>query len=331
VPRIPPNSFGIAFGLAGLGGTWLTAAESGWAPRAVGEVLSLVAAAAWLALVVAYGAHAASRPGALRSDLTDPVVAPFATLATITPMLLVARGLTPYAPATAAVVTAVLIGLTVLHGCWFTGQLIHGDYAMDRLHPGYFIPTVAGGLLSAIAADQIGQTDLAWALFGYGAISWLLLGSMVLGRLFFGPHLPAALLPTVAIEVAPSAIAGLAWFALGDGSIDPVARVLAGYGVLMVLAQLRLVPDFLRLRFSLGFWAFAFSWAAVATVVLHWIARTRPPGGDGLAVLVLVAATLLVGAIAVRTVVGLRRGTLFPRDAAPAATSSTAGAGQRDR
>ena len=100
-----------------------------------------------------------------------------------------------------------------------------------------------------------------------------------------------------------------------DGSTP--SRLLAGYGVLMVVAQVRLLPAYLRLRFSGAFWAFAFSWTAVATVGLHWIRESRPAGGDVGVALVLAAATLLVGAIAVRTVVALYRGELFPRDAVP--------------
>lgn len=322
--RVPPNGFAIAFSLAGFGSLWLTAAGAGWAPRAVGEVLFLVAAVVWLALVLAYGAHAATRRGTLRSDLTHPVLSPFLTLVAITPMILVAGGLGPYAPTVATVLTDVLIGLTVLHGSWFTGQLIYAEHTLDQLHPGYFIPTVAGGLLASAAAAQVGQTDLAWVLFGYGTIAWLVVGSIILGRLFFGSPLPAALVPTLAIEVAPGAVASLAWFSLDGGRIDTVARLLAGYGVLMIVAQVRLLPAFLRLRFSAAFWAFAFSWTAVAAVGLHWIAATRPAGGDAWAALVLAATTLLVGAIAVRTVVALHRGTFFPRDAVLVPPSSAA-------
>ena len=324
MPRIPPNTFAIAFSLAGLGVLWLTAADAGWAPRAVGEVLFLAAAVVWLALVLAYGASVATRRGTLRSDLTHPVLAPFLTLVTITPTILVAGGLRPYAPAVATVLTDVLIGLTVLHGSWFTGQLIYAEHTLDRLHPGYFIPTVAGGLLASVAAAQVGQTGLAWMLFGYGTVSWLVVGSIILGRLFFGPRLPDALLPTLAIEIAPGAVASLAWFALNGGRIDTVAHLLAGYGVLMVIAQLRLLPVFLRLRFSGAFWAFAFSWAAVATVGLHWIRETRPSGGGLLAAPVLAAATLLIGAVAVRTAVALYRGTFFPRDVAPGRSARAA-------
>jgi tellurite resistance protein len=189
--------------------------------------------------------------------------------------------------------------------------------APRQLHPGYFIPTVAGGLLASVAAAQVGQTGLAWVLFGYGMIAWLVIGLIILGRLFFGPRLPEALVPTLAIQVAPGAVASLAWFSLDGGRIDTVARLLAGYGVLMVVAQVRLLPAFLRLRFSGAFWAFAFSWTAVATVGLHWIREVGPAGSDVGTALVLAAAALLVGAIAVRTVVALYRGELFPRAAVP--------------
>jgi tellurite resistance protein len=181
------------------------------------------------------------------------------------------------------------------------------------MHPGYFLPTVAGGLVASACAAEVGQHGLGTVMFGYGMICWAILGSMILARLFFRPALPAPLRPTLAIEVAPAAVASLAWTAVHGPAIDTLAAVLAGYGALMVLAQLRLLPIYLRLRFGVGFWAFTFAWAAVATSVLHWIDETRPPGGAVWAWLVLAAVTLLVAGIAARSVLGLVRGTLFAR------------------
>jgi tellurite resistance protein len=82
---------------------------------------------------------------------------------------------------------------------------------------------------------------LAEASFGIGVICWLLLGSAILNRLFTRPALPAALVPAMAIETAPPAVAGLAWFALDGRTVNVVACVLGGYAVLMALAQLRLI------------------------------------------------------------------------------------------
>ncbi|MEU4671553.1 hypothetical protein AB0F91_27135 [Amycolatopsis sp. NPDC023774] len=311
MPRIVPNAFGMGFGLAGLAGTWRAAADAGLAPRWIGDVLLVLTALVWVTVLLAYGVHALSHSGMLRSDLTHPVLAPFLSLAVITPMVLAARGVEPHMHTTGKVLTDVLIGLVFLHGCWFTGQLIYGEYSFDQLHPGYFLPTVAGGLVASASAAQVGQEGLGRVLFGYGVVCWVILGSMILGRLFFRPALPAALLPTLAIEVAPAPVASLAWFELGDGSIDFVAQFLAGYGALMVLAQLRLLPAFRKLSFSIGFWSFTFAWAAVATAMLDWIAATRPAWQDVWSWLVLAVITLLVGGIAVRTVVALARGQLF--------------------
>ncbi|GAA3054825.1 hypothetical protein GCM10010464_19420 [Pseudonocardia yunnanensis] len=317
MPRIPPNIFGTAFGLAGLAGTWSAAAGAGLAPQGIAQALLAVAAVTWVAVLVAYLASALEH-GVLRGDLTHPVLGPLMSVALITPMVLGSAGIAPLAPAAGAALTDLFIVLIVIHGSWFTGQLIYGDYALDQLHPGYFLPTVAGGLVAAMSAAAVGQPTLGHVMFGYGVVCWFVLGSIILARLFFRPALPAALTPTLAIEVAPAAVASLAWFGLNGGRIDGIAQFLAGYGVLIVLSQIRLLPMFLRLKFSISFWAFTFSWAAVASVVLHWLVVTRPFGHVAWAWIVLAAITVLIGGIAVRSIAALVAGTLFPPSPAAA-------------
>jgi tellurite resistance protein len=143
---------------------------------------------------------------------------------------------------------------------------------------------------------------------------WLLLGSPIWARLFFRPALPAALVPTLAIELAPPAVAGVACFALNGAAINFAARGLGGFCVLMVLVQLRFVPLYARLRFSSGFWAFTFPYAAVAADALLWITIARPPGATGYAIAVITLITIFIAAIAARTVVAAVRGQLLPED-----------------
>lgn len=100
-----------------------------------------------------------------------------------------------------------------------------------------------------------------------------------------------------------AAVASLAWFAMHGPRIDSVAAILGGYGLLMVLAQVRLLPAYGRLAFMPGTWAFTFSWAAVATVVLVWLEVGRPSGYQVWQYAVIGALSLFIGAIAVRTVV----------------------------
>jgi tellurite resistance protein len=311
--RVPLNVFGISFGLSGLAGCWLTAAEQDYAPAAIGNVLLAIAALVWLITLVSYMRYALSRDGSLVGDLVDKIVGPFASLAVITPLLLAAEGVFPHAPAAGKILVDVFVLLTVVFGGWFTGQWIYGPLDIDKLHPGYFLPTVAGGLIAAETAADVGQVRLAQVMLGLGVICWFILGSMIMARFFFRAPLPPPLMPTVAIELAPPAVATIAYFAINGGRTDPVAAFFAGYGILMILAQLRLLPAYLRLNFGISTWAFTFSTAAVVTATLYWNEFERPVGHVVYAYLLLAAITGLIGWIAVRTVRALLKDEFIPR------------------
>ena len=317
--RVPLNFFAMPFGIAGLAEVWLTASQHGRAPVAVANTLAALAALLWLGIVLAYGRYALAEKGALRRDLQDLTAGPFAALILITPMMLSYESLAPYAHTAGKVVIDVFLVLVLLLGGWFTGQWIYGPLDVDRLHPGYFLPTVAGGLIASASATSVGQVRLGQIMLGLGLVCWLILGSMILARLVFRPPLPPALQPTLAIEVAPPAVASLAWFTLYGGRPGLVTAALAGYGLLMVLAQIRLLPMFLRLSFAPSFWAFTFSWAAVAAVAVQWSEADHPAGHVVYTYLLLAAITLLIGGVAVRTLMAALRGELLPKPPAESA------------
>jgi tellurite resistance protein len=322
-PKIPLNFFGMPFGLAGLGEAWTVLAGYHRASIAVAEIILATSAVVWLVVVVAYLRHLASDRGVIARDLLDPIAAPFASLALITPMLLASEGLYPHAATAGRVITDVFLVLMVVLAGWFTGQWIYRPVDLDRFHPGYFLPSVAGGLVASASAAVIGQRRLAEVMFGFGVMSWLVLGSIILGRLLFRPMLPPALQPTLAIEVAPAAVASLAWLEMHGGQLDAVTAFLAGYGLLMVVAQLRLLPVYRRLSFMASTWAFTFSWAAVATVVVMWLQDAGIAGYRGWQYLDIAVITLLIGAIGVRTLLAISRGQLMPKPASPTPASTT--------
>jgi len=195
---------------------------------------------------------------------------------------------------------------------WFTGQWIYGPIELTKVHPGYFLPSVAGGFVASASAGQVGQLRLAETLFGLALVCWVVLGGIVLGRLMVGPPLPPALTPTIAIEIAPAALATFAAFIIDGHRVDTGIRLLAGYGMLMVIAQLRLLPAYRRLSFASSFWAFTFPWAAVTISGLYWLGVTHPIGQRAESYVALTLISVFIGAIAVRTAVALRRGQLLP-------------------
>ena len=306
--RIPPNYFGSTFGLAGLTEVWAIAADEHRVPRGVATGLSVLAALVWLGVVVFYFAHllVVDRK-VLKQDLLNPVTAPFLSLALITPMLLAVLGIAPHAATAGKVVFDVFLVLTVLLGGWFTGQWIISGPELDQIHPGYFLPTVAGGLIASDGAALTGQHRLAEVMFGYGMICWVVLGSIILTRLFIRPMLPKPLIPTLAIEIAPAAVASLAWLDSHPDGVDAVASGLAGYGALMILVQVRLLPIYAKLPYMPSTWSFTFAWAAVAAAGLHWLGALHPTGYAVWEWVVIVAISVLVGAIAVRGLIDVTR------------------------
>jgi tellurite resistance protein len=309
--RTPPNFFSIPFGLAGLAVVWRLMASVYGSPPAVGDALFIASAAVWLALGAGAVARLLRAPRALLAELRDPVLSPFWVLPWIVGMLL-ASGLEAHAHAAAKVIFIACLLATIVYGGWLTGQWFVVDLDRSKLHPGYFLPTVAGGLLGGGLAADMGLHALGWLSFGIGIVSWLLLGSLMINRLFFTAMLPAALVPTLAIEVAPPAVAGAAYFQLHGTTPDAFAFGLAGYAVLMVLVQLRLLPLYARLSFTPGFWAFTFSWAAVAELALQWLSIERPSGEVVYAALAAGAVSLLIAAIAARSLRAIGRGQFVP-------------------
>jgi tellurite resistance protein len=212
-----------------------------------------------------------------------------------------------------------LVGLvlTVALGGWLTAQWILTPVTLDRFHPGYFLPTAAGGLLAAASSAALGYAQLARVMLGFGLISWMVLGSILLMRLFTQPPLPTPLLPTMAIEIAPPVVAGNALFALGGGAASTPALLLAGYAGLMAMVQLRLIPLYRTVPFGIGYGAFAFSYAAVVTNALHWLYAEQTQALHALTYTLLALLTVGMAALVARALVALSRGTYLLR-AAPA-------------
>jgi tellurite resistance protein len=307
-PRVPPNLFAIALGTAGLAQAWQAAVPVLGTAQAVPDTLSVLDAAVWLVLT---GAYLAQGPRIIMAHLRDPVRSPFVSAAALTAMILSAA-LAKDAFAAGRVLVIVFLAVTIVLGGWLTGQWLTGGIDPDSVHPGYFLPTAAGGLIGASAAAQVHLHALAEASFGIGAICWLLFASTILNRLFSRPALPNALVPTMAIELGVPGVAGSAYFAVAGRTVTFMACALGGYTVLMALVQVRLIPVYRRLSFTPGFWSFSFAYAAAASDALVWLAVTKPPAATGYAIAVIALLTAFVAWVAYRTVLLAVRGQLFP-------------------
>jgi tellurite resistance protein len=309
VIRIPPGLFGMALGLAGVAALWSFAAASFGGPAAVGDVLGVLAAVVWVGLMVAYLRQG---PRRILADARDAAHSPFLAAPAMGAYVLAAGVLEPHAPgaARAIVIAFLVIGLLVtglLVGQWMTGNLDETTFG-----PAFLLPGVGIGCVGADAAATVGLHGVAELFFGIGITSMALFASLTLNRLFIGPRLAPLLLPTMAIELAPAAVAGNAYFLIHPGPPDQLLYTLSGYAALMVIAQLRLLPLYRTLSFAPGFWAFTFPPVNMTLFALRWLELEHPAGSRAYAWFLIAAATILVGAIATRTILAVARGQFLP-------------------
>ena len=58
-----------------------------------------------------------------------------------------------------------------------------------------YLPASVGNFLAASAAGTVGKVDLGWLFFGAGAVAWLVLGAVLLGRYLSRGRAPAGAAP----------------------------------------------------------------------------------------------------------------------------------------
>lgn len=300
--RIPLNTLAVPFGLAGFAETWSYAAPVLDLPAVVPQVFWVVAGVTWLWLL---GAHTVRgvRVRAherLVDQLRHPAQGPLAALVPATAMLLGAD-LARVWPIGGEVLVLVAVATAAGFAAWLLATWFEGRLALESVHGGYLLPTVATALVGSIATHEVGATWLSWACFGVGVFFWGVMTGLLLLRLSFRPTLPGPLVPTMAILVAPPAVATVSVFALTDDALTLPVQAITGLGVLLLLVQLALLPRYVRLAFSLGFWSFVFPAAAVATAAIDWIRVLDVPAAWIPTVAVLALLCVLVAVVGAKS------------------------------
>lgn len=305
--RIPLNTLAIGFGTAGLAETWSLATDAVHGPRALDVIPWLAATATWAWLLIAHLARGARTRRPLREQLRNPVQGPIAALAPTTGMLIGAE-LYKYSTLAGTVLVVASIAIAFPFAAWLIGTWFEGGLDLAAVHGGYLLPTVATGLVGADSTAAIGLPAVGWALFGIGAFFTAVMTTLLILRLAVGPSLPGPLVPTMAILLAPPAVAAIAWFGLVGHHDGPIAEALAGVTVLFFLGQVALFGRYRRLSFSLGFWSFTFPLAAFASFTILWLPILGFTGWQWAAVLIAILLTVFDLVIATRSVASARTG-----------------------
>ncbi len=302
--------------------------------RLLGVGLAWLTYAITVAVGVPYGLRWLRHPAAAWQDFRHPVVgALYGTLPGGILVLAVVTATVGPAVVPSGLVFRLVAGLALVGGALAFAVsvgsayvlFVHPQVGAETVNGGWFIPPVVNiivplALMPLVPAvgPETGRLLLvaSWAAWGAGFLMFLLVASLLYGRLIHHPLPAAPLAPSLWIGLGPIGVGGLALMRLAQvgaphlGELGATVNGLAalgalalwGFGLWWLAISALLLARYVRnggLPFGMGWWAFTFPLGAY-TVDTLTLARTwQVPILEGLGAaffVVLVGFWLLVAA-----------------------------------
>ncbi len=311
--NFPVSFFSMVMGLSGLTIAWDKAQATLQLPFSISGFLLLLTGAVFILLSLFYLTKLARYPQAVAEEVRHPVKLSF--FATVS-------------------VSLILLSICSVHavpvlskGLWITGALAqmlftlyimgawihHENFEIHHMNPAWFIPVV-GNILVPIAGVAHGFTEISWFFFSIGLFFGLVLLTIIFYRIIFHQPLPARLLPTLFIFIAPPAVGFLAYVNL-TGVLDAFARVLYHTGLFLTLLLLTQFQRFARLKFFLSWWAYSFPLAAITVATLLMYERSGIGAYQVLSLILLGLVSVVALMLVVRTAMAVGRDEICVEEA----------------
>ncbi|MBP0622256.1 SLAC1 anion channel family protein [Cupriavidus consociatus] len=300
VKHLPVNLFAAVMGLSGLSLAWRGAVTPFGASPVIGDAVGVLAVLAFVALAAGYLAKWKRYPEAVRAEFSHPVAGNFFGTIAIAILLLssvVGAHHAALGQAIWAVGTVLTVALTVV----IAGRLLNSRTEPANVVPAWLIPGVAT-LDIAVAG---GTMPMAWAhevnLFAaaVGTVIALVFFTMIFSRLVHHDPLPAGMVPSLIILIAPFEVGFLAYVNV-TGHVDLFAGMLFYFGLfLFVLLAWRVFRR--PVQFAPSWWAISFPMAALSNAALKYADHVQAGVLHWLAGLILLVLTVAIAVLSART------------------------------
>ena len=306
IATLPLPLFASVMGTCGLAMVWHSIETRWQLMPVISASLTALAAVIFVILIGAYSLKTLNFRDRVMAELRHPVRINFLPAISINLILLgiLSR---PWLEGLSDVLWLTGAGLQLLLTLSIVTVWLNTERPPNSLNPAWFIPAV-GNVLVPVAAVPAGFELTGWFFFSIGIFYWIILGTLVFYRLVTGSPLEPPMRPTLAILIAPPAVAFLAWLQLGDG-LGSAGLMLYFIAVLNFLLLLPQIPGFLRLPFFPSWWAYTFPLAAFTTASFRFDSLTGA-FGDVLLALLAGLVTIVIVTVAGRTLLAVFRGEL---------------------
>ena len=142
----------------------------------------------------------------------------------------------------------------------------------------------------------------------------MLLSVVLMYRIMFGPGLPQPLTPSYFVPIVPPALMWMIFSLLVPGDISPLTRIIYYFALFLLLLSISMIRTFLKMKFSMGWWAYSFPLDTIGAATLIYCNATNNA--------CLVVATVLIAYILVRTPIEVACGRVVIPDPPPASLST---------
>lgn len=303
---MPLPLFASVMGTCGLGLVWHVVEHRWQLQPVVSTSLTVLAAGLLVVLLASYGFKTLRYRDKVMKELRNPVRINFLPAISINLILLgiLSR---PWLEGISNALWMVGAALQLVLTITIVTIWLNSERPPNSLNPAWFIPAV-GNILIPVASVPAGYLITGWFFFSVGLFYWIILGTIVFYRLVIGDALEKPMRPTLAILMAPPAVAFLAWLQLGSG-LGGVGMVLYFIALLNFLLLIPQVPGFLKLPFFPSWWAYTFPLAAF-TVATFRFADASGAVGDPILIGLAMLATVVIATVAARTLLAVKRGEL---------------------
>lgn len=153
-----------------------------------------------------------------------------------------------------------------------TKLIWHSSFKLPQFNPTWFIPIV-GNIVVPLGGTYHVDAEINWIFFGIGIIFSIIYMTLTFNRLFFYDPIPAPLLPTLFILLAPPGI-GLVSYVKLTGEVDTFSYILYGFAFYLGLLFIIQFKRFFLTRFYISWWAFLFPSAAVTNATIYMYLET---------------------------------------------------------
>jgi tellurite resistance protein len=308
---LPVGMFGSAMGLTGLSIAWHLAAHHFGLPPWIAQAIGALALLDFVVLAVAYAIKALSGFATVKAEFANPIAGNLFGTPLIS-LLLLPFVLVDYSLELARLAWVLgAVGMTVF-GWAIVIRWITVRHTAPQIAPTWIVPVV--GMLDVPLAVPLLQWQGLDGVMMFGTAVGLFFAlpllTMLLSRLAMEDPLPAPLQPSLLIVLAPFAV-GFSAYVTTTGHIDGFAEGL--YMVMLfvlpvLLGRLRHLPH--CSPFKVSWWAASFPLAATAVAALKYAEHAQGWVTDGIAVVVLAIASLVIAVFVGQTVGAVARGKL---------------------